>query len=209
MDRRLGAAEILPADSNALLVGRVWSNAAGGPCPVLVDGAELRDLSSISPTMSGLLEVEGLAHQLKDRASFPSLGRFETFIDKCGHQGSAGALLAPCDLQAVKAAGVTFAGSMVERVIEERAKGEPERAEAIRKELAPIVGESLRGIRPGSEQAAQVKKLLQERGLWSQYLEVGIGPDAEIFTKAQPMSSVGCGADVGINAISNWNNPEP
>ncbi|HTV71000.1 MAG TPA: fumarylacetoacetate hydrolase family protein [Rhizobiaceae bacterium] len=209
MDKRLSASEILPADPKAVLIGRVWSNAAGGPCPVLIENGQVKDLSKIAATVSGLLEMDLTGAVAKDRASLPVIGSIDDFLDFGGNKGKAGELLAPCDLQAVKAAGVTFAGSMVERVIEERAKGEPEKADAIRKELAPIVGESLRGIRPGSEQAAEVKKLLQARGLWSQYLEVGIGPDAEIFTKAQPMSSVGCGADVGINPISTWNNPEP
>ncbi len=118
-------------------------------------------------------------------------------------------MLAPVDLQAIKAAGVTFAGSMLERVIEEQAKGDSGRAEEIRKRLAPILGESLKGVVAGSPQAAKVKALLQDMGLWSQYLEVGIGPDAEIFTKAQVMSAVGCGAKVGIHPISEWNNPEP
>jgi len=209
VDKRLSASEILPADPKAVLIGRVWSNAAGGPCPVLIENGQVKDLSKIAATVSGLLEMDLTGAVAKDRASLPVIGSIDDFLDFGGNKGKAGELLAPCDLQAVKAAGVTFAGSMVERVIEERAKGEPEKADAIRKELAPIVGESLRGIRPGSEQAAEVKKLLQARGLWSQYLEVGIGPDAEIFTKAQPMSSVGCGADVGINPISTWNNPEP
>ena len=202
----LAAKDILPTDGPGLLVGRIWSNERGGPCPVLVDGEVLRDLSALSPTMSGLLErpMQEIA-----AAASPSIGRLDDFLSNGFDKGPAGQLLAPCDLQAVKAAGVTFAGSMLERVIEERAKGEPERAEAIRRELAPVVGESLRGVQPGSEKAAKVKALLQERGLWSQYLEVGIGPDAEVFTKAQPMSSVGCGAKVGVNPISSWNNPEP
>ena len=209
MSKRLTAKEILPTDPKAVLVGRVWSNAAGGPCPVLVENGQVKDLSRVAATVSGLFELDVPRAVLNERASLPLLGSVDDFLDLGGSKGKAGELLAPCDLQAVKAAGVTFAGSMVERVIEERAKGDPEKAEAIRKELAPIVGESLRGIRPGSAQAAEVKTLLQARGLWSQYLEVGIGPDAEIFTKAQPMSSVGCGSDVGINPISNWNNPEP
>ena len=123
--------------------------------------------------------------------------------------GEAGYLLAPIDLQAVKAAGVTFADSMLERVIEEQAKGDAGRAQAIREKLAPVLGDSLRGLVAGSEQAAKVKALLQDMGLWSQYLEVGIGPDAEIFTKSQPMSAVGTGADAGIHPGSAWNNPEP
>lgn len=118
-------------------------------------------------------------------------------------------LLAPCDLQAVKACGVTFARSMIERVIEERAGGNPARATEIRMEIARLIGDSLRDLVPGSPQAAKVKAVLQTEGLWSQYLEVGIGPDAEVFTKAQPMSAVGWGASVGLHPISKWNNPEP
>jgi fumarylacetoacetate (FAA) hydrolase family protein len=118
-------------------------------------------------------------------------------------------LLAPCDLQAVKACGVTFARSMIERVIEERAAGDPSRAREIRTRVASIIGDSLRDLVPGSEEAAKVKSALIEEGLWSQYLEVGIGPDAEVFSKAQPMSSVGWGASVGLHPISRWNNPEP
>lgn len=200
----LAAGDILPWDAAALLIGRVWSDAAGGPCPVLVDDGSLRDLTSLAPTVSELLERDDLAAELADRSRFPVLGTLDTFLS-----GEAGTLLAPCDLQAIKGAGVTFVDSMVERVIEERAKGDPANAEAIRNDLAAIVGESLRGIAPGSEKAAEVKKVLQDRGLWSQYLEVGIGPDAEIFTKAQPMSAMGCGVAVGIHRISTWNNPEP
>ena len=118
-------------------------------------------------------------------------------------------LLAPCDLQALKACGVTFARSMVERVIEERAAGDPDRAEAIRDRIAGLIGASLRDIRPGSAEAAAAKAALQAEGLWSQYLEVGIGPDAEVFTKGQPMSAVGWGATVGLHPASRWNNPEP
>jgi fumarylacetoacetate (FAA) hydrolase family protein len=118
-------------------------------------------------------------------------------------------LLAPCDLQAIKACGVTFARSMVERVIEERAAGDPARAADIRVRIASAIGDSLRDLVPGSDKAVEVKAVLQSEGLWSQYLEVGIGPDAEVFTKAQPMSAVGWGASVGLHPVSKWNNPEP
>src|SRR5690606_30001767 len=64
-------------------------------------------------------------------------------------------------------------------------------------------------LKPGSDEAMAVKKKLIERGVWSQYLEVGIGPDAEVFTKCQPMASVGFGSDVGLHPISTWHNPEP
>jgi fumarylacetoacetate (FAA) hydrolase family protein len=196
---------ILPADAaDALLVGRVWSEAADGPCPVLLSNGRLLDLSSLAPTLSALLEIEGLAQKLQNTASLPDLGGLDEFLG-----GTAGQLLAPADLQAIKAAGVTFADSMLERVIEEQAKGDPLRAQEIRGRLAPVLGDNLKGLVAGSEKAAEVKSLLQDMGLWSQYLEVGIGPDAEIFTKAQPMSSVGCGSAVGIHPKSDWNNPEP
>ena len=118
-------------------------------------------------------------------------------------------LLAPCDLQAVKAAGVTFASSMVERVIEERAAGDPAKAQSVRERVGALIGSSLRDIRPGSDEAEKVKAALIAEGLWSQYLEVGIGPDAEVFSKSQTLSSVGPGAEIGLHPISKWNNPEP
>ncbi|MCC2612275.1 MULTISPECIES: fumarylacetoacetate hydrolase family protein [Rhizobium/Agrobacterium group] len=205
IERALAPESILPLDAaDALLVGRAWSKALGGPCPVLLSSGHLFDLSPVALTMSGLLEIEDLASKLKDTSRFAELGSLASFLD-----GTAGELLAPADLQAVKAAGVTFADSMLERVIEEQAKGDPLRAQDIRSRLAPVLGDNLKGLVAGSEKAASVKALLQEMGLWSQYLEVGIGPDAEIFTKAQPMSSVGCGALIGIHPKSDWNNPEP
>ena len=204
-EQALSAELILPADaSSAVLVGRVWSNVAGGPCPVLVSGGEVFDLTPLAATISALLEIDDLVGSLRDVSRFSSLGPIDAFLN-----GEAGELLAPADLQAVKAAGVTFADSMLERVIEEQAKGDPLRAQEIRGRLAPVLGDNLKGLVAGSEKATEVKKLLQELGLWSQYLEVGIGPDAEIFTKAQPMSSVGCGAEIGIHPKSDWNNPEP
>lgn len=203
--RELKATAILPEDSHsAVLIGRAWSKAENGPCPVLVKDGHLHDLSGLSATVSGLLERNSLVNELKNTDSFPNLGSLDDFLS-----GIRGELLAPIDLQSIKAAGVTFADSMLERVIEEQAKGDPSRAREVRERLAPVIGDSLRGVVAGSEKAAEVKALLQEMGLWSQYLEVGIGPDAEIFTKSQPMSAVGCGATVGILPISQWNNPEP
>ncbi len=207
MPLQLSAVDILPEDRDALLVGRVWSDALGGPCPVLCRDGKLHDLTAVSPTMSGLLERDDLAKVFA--GDHPHLGPLDAFLDLGDGTGRSGRLLAPCDLQAIKAAGVTFAGSMIERVIEERAKGDPARAEAIRADLADMLGGSLRGVRPGSEAAAAVKARLQAAGMWSQYLEVGIGPDAEVFTKAPPMAAVGCGADIGVHRASAWNNPEP
>jgi len=118
-------------------------------------------------------------------------------------------MLAPCDLEALKASGVTFVSSMLERVIEEQARGDPAKAEGVRRAIVSVIGENLRAVKPGSSEAAKLKEVLVAQGVWSQYLEVGIGPDAEIFTKAQPMSAVGLGADIGIHPQSAWNNPEP
>jgi fumarylacetoacetate (FAA) hydrolase family protein len=118
-------------------------------------------------------------------------------------------LLAPCDLQAIKASGVTFAASLIERILEERSRGDLAQATQLRERLTAALGGSIVGIEPGTEQARKAKALLIENGLWSQYLEVGIGPDAEIFTKAQPMSAVGCGAEIGLHPDSGWNNSEP
>jgi fumarylacetoacetate (FAA) hydrolase family protein len=203
--KSIDSAYILPEDAAAaVLVGRVWSKSEDGPCPVLLKDGVLYDLSSVAPTISELLEKKDLVEILATTEKFVALGALDAFLD-----GSAGELLAPTDLQAVKAAGVTFADSMLERVIEEQAKGDPKSALEIRGRLAPVLGDSLKGLVAGSEKAAEVKKLLQEMGLWSQYLEVGIGPDAEIFSKAQVMSSVGCGAQVGVHPKSQWNNPEP
>ncbi|MFN4127881.1 fumarylacetoacetate hydrolase family protein [Pannonibacter indicus] len=199
------ASGILPADAqDAVLVGRVWSKAEDGPCPVLIRDGQVLNLTGIAATVSSLFEMPEIAARLKQASGLPDLGPLDAFLD-----GSAGQLLAPIDLQSVKAAGVTFADSMLERVIEEQAKGDSSRALEIRERLAPVLGGSLRGVKAGSEEARKVKALLQDMGLWSQYLEVGIGPDAEIFTKAQPMSPVGCGAKAGIHPISEWNNPEP
>jgi fumarylacetoacetate (FAA) hydrolase family protein len=202
---QLAAHDVLPQDEGqAILVGRVWSEAAGGPCPVLARDGRLLDLTSLCATVAGLMELDGLADLLARAKGLADLGSVDDAL-----AGKGLTLLAPIDLQAVKAAGVTFADSMVERVIEEQAKGDSARAQAIRDRLAPVIGDSLRGVPAGSEKAQEVKRVLQDMGLWSQYLEVGIGPDAEIFTKAQPMASVGCGAEVGIHPISDWNNPEP
>ncbi|MCJ8300597.1 MAG: fumarylacetoacetate hydrolase family protein [Pseudomonadales bacterium] len=205
--------EILQAVAEgATLIGRVWLPEVSGPAPVLVQGSKIYDLSSIAVTSSMLLEVDQLVSQIARSADLPCIGRLETILKNSLHQQqdpNLPYLLAPCDLQAVKASGVTFVASMLERVIEERAAGDFTQAEFFRQELNAIIGDDLSKIEPGSEQAAQIKQVLQQKQAWSQYLEVGIGPDAEIFSKAQPMSAVGFGAQVGIHPCSNWNNPEP
>jgi fumarylacetoacetate (FAA) hydrolase family protein len=196
-------------DPDCTWVGRVWRQGIG-PALVTLRGGRVIDITSAAaPTMRDLLEREDPA---ADAAAAPGedLGPLDALLVASTEAGpEATRLLAPCDLQAVKACGVTFAGSMIERVIEERAGGDPARAADIRARVSEVIGDSLRGLVPGSDKAAAVKALLQAEGLWSQYLEVGIGPYAEVFTKAQPMSAVGYGASVGLHPISRWNNPEP
>jgi len=193
-------------------VGRVWRPDAQGPSLVTLRDGRLVDITSrAAPTMRDLLEKD-------DPAGFVRAAEGETLGDLAAvletSVESAGALsrlhlLAPCDLQVVKACGVTFARSMIERVIEEKAAGNPALAEKMRARVTAIIGDSLRDLKAGSEEAAKVKAALIEEGVWSQYLEVGIGPDAEVFTKAPVLASVGWGASVGLHPISRWNNPEP
>ena len=194
-------------------IGRAW-RAGVGPCVVTLRAGRVVDITSRgTSTVSALLERDDIL-AIVDGASGEDLGSLGEIAEAslgAARSGDPDAtrLLAPCDLQAVKACGVTFARSMLERVIEERAGGDPSRAEAIRTRVGSVVGERLRDLVPGSDEAAEVKRLLQAEGLWSQYLEVGIGPDAEVFTKCPPMAAVGWGADVGLHPVSRWNNPEP
>lgn len=208
---------ILPDDQTAgLLIGRAWlPDTPAGPSPVVLADDAVYELSTLAPTVSALLELEELTERIRaalQGGKLPAVGMLDAILANSAwdarHEGTA-FFLAPCDLQALRASGVTFVDSMLERVIEEQAKGDPAQAEAIRDSLAAEVGARLADLRPGSPEAAKLKESLIERGLWSQYLEVGIGPDAEIFTKSQPMSAVGCGAEIGILASSVWNNPEP
>ena len=205
----------LPADRhNATLVGRVWLPSVNGPALVAVHGDGLHDLSSVAPTCSQLLDLDDPVAAVRRAGSLPRLGSVEEVLARVVGPGGQPSrpepwLLAPCDLQAIKASGVTFVASLLERVIEEQARGDAGKAESVRQSIVSIIGSNLRDLRPGSPQARAVKDALIAQGVWSQYLEVGIGPDAEIFTKGQPLSAVGSGADVGIHPGSQWNNPEP
>ena len=205
----------LPSDwRSATLLGRAWipGNLAG-PSPITVrpDGTVI-DLAAIRPTVSMFLEQDDAAAAVRTLApNSRAIGSIDDLLSNSrpDFDEAKPRLLAPCDLQAVKAAGVTFVASTLERVIEEQARGDASRAEAIRARLTGILGDNLASLRPGSEEAAHIKQVLVEQGAWSQYLEVGIGPDAEIFTKTQPMASVGHGALIGLHPKSTWNNPEP
>jgi fumarylacetoacetate (FAA) hydrolase family protein len=202
----------LPDDaSHASLAGRVWRPDVAGPSVVAIRDGSVVDVSRHFPTMRDLCESADPAAALR-AAGGETIGSVDGLLGNTPvDTRDAGRpwLLAPLDLQAIKAAGVTFAISMLERVIEERARGDMNAAGAIRAEVTRLVGDDLSKLKPGSAEAMRLKEILIQQGAWSQYLEVGIGPDAEIFTKAQPMASVGTGMDAGIHPNSSWNNPEP
>src|SRR5262250_619587 len=209
---RLSAPRCVPRDPGALLIGRAWIPAEDGPSVIALRGDDAVDLTRTYPTVSHLVNVATPGELRAAIKGAPVVTSTETLVSNSA-EGTRDAarpwLLAPCDLQAVKASGVTFVASLLERVIEERARGNPALADGVRREIQAIIGPDLRGIRPGSPEAARVKEVLVTKGMWSQYLEVGIGPDAELFTKCPPMASVGLGARVGIHPASVWNNPEP
>ena len=195
---------------NATLAGRVHIPKLG-PCVVRVDGEKLVDITAIFPTMRDLCEMPNPAQALA-AAEGKVIGRVDDVLANAAIKKRDAAkpwLLAPIDLQAIKAAGVTFAVSMLERVIEEKTRGDTSAAAAIRGKINDLLGGDLRSLKPGSKQAADLKETLMAQGAWSQYLEVGIGPDAEIFTKGPVLSAVGCHMDVGVHPKSSWNNPEP
>jgi len=198
-------------DPDGCYVGRVWRPGIG-PVIVHVRGESVVDISNAPVfTMHDLLELSDTVSHLHNIKGdeICDIATLESNSVSAGENLDAPHCLAPCDLQAIKASGVTFVRSMLERVIEERAGGDPERANEVRTQISDLIGGALVDLVPGSERARSVKELLIKEGMWSQYLEVGIGPDAEIFTKAQPMSAVGWGAKVGLHPESLWNNPEP
>ena len=210
--RRSEARALLPDDAeDALLVGRVWDPLARAPRVVAVIGEEAFDLQAVAPTVAELVETPSPAERVRAAVGrqsprWDTLELLEATLDR---DASRPRLLAPIDLQVVKACGVTFVDSMIERVIEERAGGDPSRAAELRARVGDALGGSLDGVRPGSAEAERAKEVLIGEGLWSQYLEVGIGKDPEVFTKAPVLSAVGTGALIGIPAFSEWNNPEP
>ncbi len=212
----LDAQRTLPDDAaTATLIGRAWvPGKIAGPCPVAIANGTVYDLSGVASTSSELINASdpvGLVSALAGRDSH-AIGRVEDLLRNSAAERRSGGtpyFLSPVDLQAVRACGVTFIASMLERVIEEQAHGDPAQAEALRTSIGEEIGAQIGSIHPGSPEALRLKESLIKRGVWSQYLEVGIGPDAEVFNKAQPMSAVGTGAEIGILQRSSWNNPEP
>ena len=213
MKAQLTRARALPADAdNATLIGRAWLPQVDGPATVAVRDGWVFDVSSAAPTVSALLNAADPGAIARMAAGSSGVGPVDDLLANSladTRDEQAPWLLAPCDLQTVKASGVTFVASLLERVIEEQARGDAAKADGLRKSILSVIGSSLHDVRPGSAEAMRLKDVLIGQGVWSQYLEVGIGPDAEIFTKCPPLASVGTGADVGIHPKSEWNNPEP
>jgi fumarylacetoacetate (FAA) hydrolase family protein len=202
----------LPADAQAAaLLGRIWRPDVGGPAVVTLRDGIVIDVTRAFPTSRDLCEAADPAAALRAAPgeAVAPIAEILANTPPDGRDTSRPWLLSPLDLQVVKAAGVTFAVSMLERVIEEKARGNPAAAATIREEIGKLIGDDLSKLKPGSPEAMHLKDVLIKQGAWSQYLEVGIGPDAEIFTKAPPMSSVGTGFDAGLHPSSTWNNPEP
>lgn len=200
----------LPADG--VFLGRAFAQGWSHPAVVTVRDGQVLDITSkTAPTSRDICEMADPAAYVKsaEGRAVGSLSDIASNSFAKSRDPNKPYLLSPIDLQAVKAAGVTFVVSLLERVIEEQARGSAEKADVIRADIASLIGHDLSKLKPGSDEAAAVKAKLIERGVWSQYLEVGIGPDAEIFTKCQPMASVGFGSDVGLHPVSTWNNPEP
>ncbi|MFS4095051.1 fumarylacetoacetate hydrolase family protein [Streptomyces sp. AF1A] len=205
----LTTTSVLPKDADrAALVARVHDPGWNGPCVAAVRGEQVVDLTAIAPTVSDLLERDDAATIVR-QAEGGYTWRLDELLQAPAGRRDVAHLLAPVDLQVIKAAGVTFAGSLLERVVEERTGGDPAQAARVRERVGQVVGGALAGVRPGSPEAAKAKELLVSEGLWSQYLEVGLGPDPEVFTKAPVLSAVGTGADIGVLGASQWNNPEP
>lgn len=202
--------QLLPSESrDALLIGRIWDPESAGPRVVTVRGDEVHDLTPAVRTVADLMESGNPAEIVLQGAGTPRWNLEELAEAALAQDRRRAHLLAPVDLQVIKACGVTFVESMIERVIEERCGGDSERAAGVRSAVLEALGGSIAAIRPGSHVAREVKEVLSKQGMWSQYLEVGLGPDPEVFTKAPVLSSVGFGADIGIPDFSSWNNPEP
>jgi fumarylacetoacetate (FAA) hydrolase family protein len=203
-------ASVLPEDAeNALLIGRLWDAETSGPRVVAVRGDDVFDLQHVAGTVSELLQRADPAADVRSAMTMARWNTAEVLDASLAQDTSRPHLLAPVDLQVIKACGVTFVDSMIERVIEERCGGDAGRASEMRELVGRALGGSIGDVRPGSPEAAEAKRVLIAEGLWSQYLEVGIGPDPEVFTKAPVLSSVGLGAGIGIPSFSSWNNPEP
>jgi fumarylacetoacetate (FAA) hydrolase family protein len=207
------SANVLPTDAaESVLLGRIWDGQAGRPRIVLVLEDELVDIGTAAPTMSALLEDPNPAAKAHSASRVGRRWPLDTVLQTSLHPDLGPHLtrmLSPIDLQVIKACGVTFADSMIERLVEERAGGDLKKAASLRHYIVESIGSDIAAIKPGSPEATRLKDALANKNLWSQYLEVGIGPYPEVFTKAPILSSVGIGQAIGIPGFSAWSNPEP
>ena len=190
-------------------VGRLHDPRVGGPCLVAMRGDVVVDITEHGPTMADLLDRSDVNDVVRHGESLGQWSLAELDVDTTGDRDARPHLLAPIDLHVIKGAGVTFVRSLLERVVEEAAGGDPQRAQTVRGEITELIGGRLDDMVPGAAAAGRLREALVAQGLWSQYLEVGIGPDPEIFTKAPVLSAVGHGAEIGVLERSVWNNPEP
>jgi fumarylacetoacetate (FAA) hydrolase family protein len=198
-------------EPEATLVGRVFDPVSNRPRVVGLHRGILSDLSSLVATVSELLDRPDAVALVRNAPAAASWA-VEAVLEESllsQHDDRQPWLLAPIDLQVIKACGVTFAASLIERLIEEKAGGDASRAQEVREAVTRAIGSDLLALEPGSDKAAAAKEELQQRGIWSQYLEVGIGPDPEVFTKGPVLSAVGFGQQIGVPAFSQWSNPEP
>ncbi len=211
---KFSSSEILPEDATrGELIGRAWvSGENAGPSVISIREDGVYDLSVLVATSADLMDHGNPLAIASATEGAVRLCSVDEIIDNTSAATTDPALpilLSPVDLQCIKACGVTFAKSVIERVIEERAGGDPEKANEIRALIAEKIGGDLSNVQPGTQMAEDLKAAFIADGVWSQYLEVGIGPYAEVFTKAPVLSSVGLGAEAGIHPESSWNNPEP
>jgi fumarylacetoacetate (FAA) hydrolase family protein len=206
--------KFLPQDhERATLIGRIWRpGTIPGPAVVLIEAGEIFDITACHPLISEILNYADPAALVRSSPRREHVGSARAVIEHTlapRRDATRPYFLAPADVQSLKACGVTFADSLLERVIEERCKGDPSQGAVVRRLIETEIGDELRAVRPNTARAQAAKRALQRRNLWSQYLEVGIGPHVEVFTKSQPLSAVGLGADIGLHRESVWNNPEP
>ncbi len=199
-------ADTLPSDHQAAtLLGRCWCPRRARGMPVLCKDGALHELEL--PTIAHILNTADPAQVVRASAG-TVLVQLEAALEAVGDR-TRPHLLPPVDLQPIKAAGVTFVDSMLERVIEEATRGDAATAAEARAAILEAIGDDVARLTPGSPEAMAFREAMLAADRWSPYLEVGLGPDAELFTKGSPMSGVGTGMPVGIRSDSDWNNPEP
>jgi len=206
---KLTAAQVLPSDGYAgTLVGRaLFPGVFPGPCVVAIREDGVHNISGTVPTMAQLLNAPNpLATLQRALRNCVYLGPLESLLENSTpstHDPLKPYLLTPIDLQAVKAVGLTFVNGLLQRFADDNGGA------ATVAKMEKAAGVALGKILPGSEEAARLRTALMEDGLWNDTLEVGFGPDVELFTKAQPLSAVGTGAEIAVLPTSKQTFAEP